>query len=339
MSMVRRSLCAQSSGPAAGRGRIACLAVGLWLCLPVADILAAEPLRFTITADNRGSRGFATVLEQIAKVPGGAGAFMISVGDIDPAPVTRSQLDTAFGEAFPWYPVVGNHDVRAKAGKTTPNEMPYLRAYFEKNLKGKVNPGPEGTRETTYSFDAGDVHIAVINQYWNGKTQPDSDAAAPSSLVRPLRRWLKADLQGSRKPWKLVVGHEPIFPQPDQDWESGRHGVGVLQILSEAACKDFWSILQQEGVAAYICAHTHRYSRYQPEGSKVWQIDSAMARGGKDWKYDAFIVVTVDAKTLKFDTYRDLKERGKFEVTDSLSLKAEPAAPPPPSPPAKDPTG
>jgi len=153
-----------------------------------------------------------------------------------------------------------------------------------------------------------------------------------AGLAKPLRRWLERDLQKSRKPWKLVVGHEPLFPQPDKDWGMARHETGALQILSPAACKDFWSILENSGVAVFICAHTHGYNRYQPEGSKVWQIDAGMARGGKDWKYDTFVIATADEKALKFEAYRNLKEQGKFEVTDSLTLTAPPAPTPPAAP-------
>jgi len=302
--------------------------LGLLLALPPTFVGAAEPLRFSITADNRGSPGFVGVLQKIAGLPGGAGQFMISPGDEDPVAVTRAQLDAVFGKAFPWYPVVGNHEIPVK----DVDNMKALREYYDQHMQSKVNPGPPGTYQTTYSFDAGEVHIAVINQYWNGETAAGSDATALAGLVKPLRRWLERDLQNSRKPWKLVVGHEPLFPQPDKDLGTARHETGALQTLSPDASKDFWSILEQNGVAAFLCAHTHGYNRYQPEGSKVWQIDAGMARGGKDWKYDTFIIATADEKALKFETYRNLKEQGKFAVTDSLTLTAPPAPTPPAAP-------
>jgi len=313
---------------------------GLLLVAAATDARAAEPLRFSITGDNRGSSGFVSVLQRIVQLPGGAGRFMISPGDEDPIAVTREQLDAVFGKAFLWYPAVGNHEVPVK----DVDNMKALHDYYDQRLQGKVNPGPPGTFQTTYSFDAGEVHVAIINQYWNGTTDPGADATTLAGLVKPLRKWLTLDLANTRKPWKLVVGHEPLFPHPDKDWGAARHETGALQTLSPAACKDFWNILETSGAAAYICGHTHGYNRYRPEGSKVWQIDAGMARGGKDWKYDTFIIGTADGKTLKFDTYRDLKEQGKFEVTDSLTLGAAPApapaaaapeAPVPPKEPAK----
>jgi hypothetical protein len=297
---------------------------GLLLVVAATDARAAEPLRFSVTGDNRGRSGFVSVLQQIALLPGGAGQFMISPGDEDPIAATREQLDAVFGKAFVWYPAVGNHEIPAK----DVDNMKALRDYYDQRLQGKVAPGPPGTFQTTYSFDAGEVHIAIINQYWDGTTEAGGDATTLAGLVKPLRKWLAQDLASSRRPWKLVVGHEPLFPQPDKDWGTARHETGALQILSPAACKDFWNILETSGVAAYICGHTHGYNRYRPEGSKVWQIDTGMARGGKDWKYDTFIIATADEKTLKFDAYRNLKERGKFEVADTLTLSAAAASAP-----------
>jgi hypothetical protein len=246
---------------------------------------------------------------------------MLSVGDLDPVRVTRGQIDAVFGKSFAWYPVVGNHELDNTASDPAAGDMAYLREYFNTNLKGKVNPGPQGTRETTYSFDAGDVHIAVINEYWDGQTEPGSDAKG-GGVVEPLRAWLKTDLQASRKPWKLVVGHEPAYPQPDKDWGAARHAEDNL--TAHPADRDaFWSLLDECRVAAYLCGHTHRYSRYQPPHSKVWQIDVAQARGNeKEWKYDTFVIATADASGLKFETYRSLTEPRKFALTDRLALPA-----------------
>jgi hypothetical protein len=287
--------------------------VVLALCVVACPAFTARPeiVKFAIAGDNRNSPGFVQIEERIKQAAGGSLQFLLSPGDLDPAEHTRREIDQVFGKTFPWYPVVGNHDL---------NSLPYLRAYFDKRLANTVKPGPAGTRETTYSFDAGDVHIAVINVYWNGTPAPGSDKNRNESIVGPLREWLAADLDASKKPWKLVAAHEPAYPQPDQDWHEARH-VGKSLDKHDAERDAFWTTLEQHGASAYICGHTHRYSKYKPEGGHVWQLDSGLARGDADsWKYDTFIIATADANQLKFDIYRNLKERGKFEITDTLTL-------------------
>lgn len=54
--------------------------------------------------------------------------------------------------------------------------------------------------------------------------------------------------------------------------------------------------------------------------------ERGQARGGSDWKYDTFLIVSADAKRLEIDVYRNLKVQGQFEVTDRLLLP-EMAAP------------
>jgi hypothetical protein len=286
----------------------------LWLVVLLLVALAAgaaESVKFTITGDSRGAPGFLTVAEQIKAVAGGPGEFMLTPGDDDPPPTTRQHLDKAFGAEFEWFPVIGNHDLPG---------LPYLREYFQKRLKAKVTAGPAGTRETTYSFDAGPVHIAVINAYWNGKTEAGSDSKTSNLVVAPLRKWLAADLKASRQPWKLVAGHPPAFPQPDKDWHDTRHlGESLDQHPTERDA--FWALLAEQHVSAYICGHTHRYSRTQPADGQVWQIDAAQARGDlSSWKYDTFVVVTGNGQQLEFKTYRSLQSRGHFAVTDTLKL-------------------
>jgi hypothetical protein len=284
-------------------------------CLPIlvaaAAALAAEPVRFSIVGDTRGLPGCVDVLRKL-KVAGGPGAFLLTPGDTDPADTTRAQLDRVFGPDLAWYPQVGNHETHSKSS------MAYLRDYFDKRLKGKVNRGPAGTEQTTYSFDAGALHIVVVNDYWTGANAPGSDAGK-EELTPALCQWLQADLAASRKPWKLVMGHEPAFPRPDANWGTARHVDDSLD-RNPRSRDDFWKVLEGEGVAAYICGHTHRYSRYLPPGSRVWQIDAAQARGNQDWKYDTFVMATGDDSTLTFRVYRNLKIKGEFTSTDSLKL-------------------
>lgn len=197
--------------------------------------------------------------------------------------------------------------------------MTYLRDYYDKNLKGKVNPGPKGTAETTYSFDVGDCHIAILNEYWDGKTVADSDSRGKGEVVPTLMEWLRADLKATKKTWKIVVGHEPPFPQPDRNWDTARHASNTM--TKNAAKRDtLWDLLEDEGVTVFICGHTHRYSRYKPEDSKVWQVDAGQARGGSGAKYDVFIIVTADPKSLKFEVWRNLEKPGDFRIVDTLVL-------------------
>ena len=90
-----------------------------------------------------------------------------------------------------------------------------MRSFYQGHLSKITTPGPEGTRETTYSFDLGPLHIAVLNEYWNGNAANGSDAAIRDAVVPALRTWLEKDLRASNKPFKLVVGHEPAYPQVD----------------------------------------------------------------------------------------------------------------------------
>lgn len=112
--------------------------------------------------------------EAIAEL--GKGAFMISPGDIDPPQHVYKTNRKVLGDNYPWYPVVGNHESETKA------DMQWLREYLSKPIKGLVRKGPENCTETTYSFDYENVHFAVINQYYDGK----SDVGTNGDVVDEL---------------------------------------------------------------------------------------------------------------------------------------------------------
>ncbi|MGE5234763.1 MAG: metallophosphoesterase family protein [Acidobacteriota bacterium] len=285
--------------------------------LLVAPASAPAPVRFAVVADNRDAPGFASVLQSLRAIEGGPGGFLVIPGDLDPAPATAAAIDCVLGPGFPWFPAIGNHDFGDAAN------LEFVRRHIREGLAGRVRRGPPGSQDTTYSFDAGPVHVAVIDEYWNGLTAAGSEAAGDATVVPALRSWLAADLVGSHRPWKLVVGHEPAYPQPDRDLGSGRHLTTSLNQYP-AARDAFWKMLEAHDVGAYLCGHTHRYSRFRPPGSTVWQIDAGQARDGPfNWRFDAFLVITADRDTLRVDTYRHVHERGRFERTDWLVVRAD----------------
>jgi hypothetical protein len=112
-------------------------------------------------ADGEWSKNFSGACEAVKQV--GAGAFMISPGDldVDPPSAVRDMISEVLGEDYPWYPVLGNHD------RESPSTMRYLRA-CSMTVPHVVNRGPLGCGATTYSFDWRDAHFVVLNQYFDG---------------------------------------------------------------------------------------------------------------------------------------------------------------------------
>jgi hypothetical protein len=212
---------------------------------------------------------FRGACERIAT--GGEGDFMLSPGDIDPPELVYADIQTYIGIDYPWYPVVGNHEAE------TVSDMTWLRDF---NLDGNslpniVNSGPANGVETNYSFDYGDAHFTVINEYYNG----GSDTATDGDVPDALHNWLNDDLSNTLQPIKFMIGHEPAFPQADEESGRLRHGDDSLN-AHEANRDRFWNTLVDRGVTAYICGHTHNFSVYFYNG--VWQIDVGHARGFGD---------------------------------------------------------
>lgn len=198
--------------------------------------------------------------------------FIVTPGDIDPPDDTFYTIREVFTADVPWYPVVGNHELPGAGEEAYLGaNMEYLRAY----PLGAVSPGPSGCPQTTYSFDRGQAHFVVLNEYCTAAGDNHINGDVSDSLYN----WLAADLAATDQEFIFIFGHEPAYPQPDAD-------VGVLRYLGGGLDKypehrdRFWSLLRAFNVTAYICGHTHTYSAENLYG--VWQIDTGHARGAAD---------------------------------------------------------
>jgi hypothetical protein len=228
--------------------------------------VVAADMRYAAKEEYRNSNYFQGACEAIKKY--GKGAFMISPGDIDPPLAVREVISNILGEDYPWYPVVGNHELEDSSN------MDFLRNYNKdgNTLPNIVRSGPEGSLETTYSFDWGDNHFVVLNQYYDGL----SDMGTDGDLVPELLDWLEEDLTNTDKKYIFVFGHEPLIAMPDMDNGRLRHQDDSLNKYPKNSYH-FHQMLLRFHVTGYICGHTHNTSIAKI--NDVWQIDVGHARG------------------------------------------------------------
>jgi hypothetical protein len=228
-------------------------------------ILAAD-WRYTATAEYDSPIYFRGALDAIEKV--GKGAFMISPGDVEPVKDSREMIAEVLGQEYPWYPIMGNHELEHAP------TMDYLR---ELNKGGMilpyiVNKGPVGCEETTFSFDYGNAHFVVLNQYYDGV----SDVGTDGDVVDALYTWLENDLKSTQKTHIFVSGHEPIISIPDMDNGRHRHIGDSLDKYPRKSFR-FHQLLLEHNVVAYLHGHTHSTSYSNING--LWQVDCGHARG------------------------------------------------------------
>jgi len=169
--------------------------------------------------------------------------FSPSLADLRLLSVLRPWM-RARPSAFTW----GNHDLYAGFD-------PLVEIFGSPT---NDTPGWEHVAERTvpqayYSFDAGDVHFAVLFQPFLGQYQMRTNS--------PQARWLDADLAASQKPWKVVMAHIP--------WEtSSAHRIDDSNYNGRPDGAEFAEVLlpiaRRHGVQLYLSGHDHNYERLIP---------------------------------------------------------------------------
>jgi hypothetical protein len=249
---------------------------------------------------------FRGMVETIAKIPDIR--FMISVGDTTPSASTRWTIDQYLGPDFLWFPVIGNHELNQA-------DLNYLRNYnYDPNGDAPpniVHHGPPGCENTTFSFDYENTHFVILNEYCDLDNETRTDGA----IVDALYDWLAEDLQATSQEHILVFGHEPAFPEPDDELGIIRHKEDSLDKYPITRDR-FWALLKEDHVEAYFVGHTHSYSAVNLDG--IWQVDAGHSMGA--WTQSTpstFIVVNVAGNRIMYETYRTRLDNGQYELRDS----------------------
>ena len=273
---------------------------------------------FTVTSDLHNVTDiYDRVLDAMQIHSKGQGAFQISVGDLadkdgQTPQCLRDLIDSHWGSASVWWPVVGNHDSHA------PSSMTWIRAEYEtgngarRPLKNLVTrAGPTGSAATTYSWDYRNVHFIVLNEYWNGETVPGSDVAIDGDVVPALREWLEDDLTADQQPFIFVFGHAPAFPEY-------RH-IGNSLDINPANRDAFWQVLQEYHVQAFISGHIHFYYKQPRDG--VYQIVDGCA--GRSNDQQTYLDVVVGQEQAQIRVWQNNARGGSdWRLVDTIMLAA-----------------
>ncbi len=271
------------------------------------SFLAAGDMRQFVKSKSADEGYFDGLCEAASRV--GAGAFMVSPGDFDPPAGVRGVLDEHFGKNYPWYIVVGNHEVE------TPEDMAWVSAWAGRGIPGLVRKGPPGAELTTYSFDHGNSHFVAVNDYFNDR----EIAKDKGGMANATLDWLEKDLAATSKTHIWIIGHQPIESLPDMDTGRKRHETDSVSANPKIVDR-FITLLRKHHVRAYICGHTHSTSVVKVRG--IWQADSGHGRGAGDkGAPSTFLKFNVDGEDASVEIYRADAAGKTYTLRKTVPLK------------------
>lgn len=160
----------------------------------------------------------------------------------------------SLGENIPFYPLIGPHEAYG------PDSINRVKMTFKIE-----NQAPVQATQLGYTVALKTTLFIVFSVAdYDAKDQ----TAIESRMSPSLLQWLKTTLEENRKKYSyiFVVGNEPAFSTTSS---SGSYrGLDAYP----KARNEFWELLIDNQVLAYICSKEHLYDRSNRRG--VWQIIS-----------------------------------------------------------------
>ncbi|MDR3561390.1 MAG: metallophosphoesterase [Negativicutes bacterium] len=150
---------------------------------------------------------------------------------------------------IPLFVVRGNHDYGLH------NEDSALAKAYMANIAGTMpQNGPPAAKGLSYSFVHKKIKFIMIDQYVN---------TSGGIVTLPLD-WLKNELENSQGAEHIfVMGHSPAYT-PDTTASSK---VAQFNLFDQSTLRDqFWQLLTDHHVTAYVSGHEHLYFRGQVSG-------------------------------------------------------------------------
>ncbi len=135
----------------------------------------------------------------------------------------------------PFFPCPGNHEYESR------DALPYVLSY---TAPAETVPPPD--RGRYYSFDWGDAHFVSLD------TNDPLTLAIQSG--GPMLRWLDEDLGRTRKLWRIVYFHHPVWPTTTHE----------ENLVSALVRQHVEPILDRHDVQLVLSGHEHTYQQAAP---------------------------------------------------------------------------
>lgn len=186
--------------------------------------------------------------------------LLLHTGDIVYPGFTSGLADTRFLgvyrhllESTAFYSVWGNHDFLYSWEWNGPYRdtirLPSTTVSSAELSSERAWPG------AYYSFDAGDVHFAMLFL-----PLASVHTLAPTS---PQYKWLDADLAATTKPWKILLQHHPVFTSSAHRRDLyGKPPLGFYDPHLVRA--NLLPLAKKHGVQLICSGHDHGYERFLP---------------------------------------------------------------------------
>lgn len=214
-------------------------------------------LNFVVLGDwgRNGEKDQRDVARQMAAAASDTGArFVLAVGDNfyehGVASVDDPQWQSSFERVYtapslqvPWHAILGNHDYHLSSDAQIAYSKISKRWHMPARYYIRTEPIDAATAVDFFFIDT--MPMASFDD----DEQPYRDKV-PWHDVPNQMTWLEKALAASTAPWKIVVGHHPIY-------SGGQHGDTpflVEQVLP---------LLQKHHVQAYINGHDHDLQHLQ----------------------------------------------------------------------------
>ena len=200
---------------------------------------------FAVLGDIQGSAPSKKWQRVAGWVADRAPAFFVSVGDFVEHGLEPAEWRAFFGDAgrlcrqTPLMPVIGNHDCYC-------DRAPELKPQLFLDQFAVPDNHVAGYRGYWYAFDYGDAHLVVLCNFPAGGPVPAREADKLQT------NWLRQDLATTRKKWKFVFFHVPVY-------SSGPHGEDTV-----ALAKTWGQLFDEAHVDVVFNGHTHAFEITRP---------------------------------------------------------------------------